>query len=416
MSGKNSTKKEHNGARKSGALGVSILIHAIIAVAMAFVIVSSSETMRDAIKSVFRKPQKKKIEQPKPVVKPKNIPVNIPPPPPKMKKMQKLDKRMVVKRNIKSKLRPKTLSFKKKTKIDFKTANNLGKNVKNMMYRDYAAKHGVEGGGKTLRAIIDKIILLSYEGGDWDCELNHYFKTNKLGKIVKDKKGMPINFVDFKHSSLANLIKEVDRRTDIDVKNKIPVVVRAASPEIHNSPFVYITGHKDFTFTDEEIENLRTYILQGGAIVANSSLPGRRSRFDVAFRREMKRVIPDHELKPINNKSPILRSFYDFKEVPVGMNYWQEPIETIEIDGRVVVIYNLNDYGDFMLATLDSTGNAIKTGLAADMPEDAITPFRWEGPRIWHNDRKLYANADDFKTTLDAYMMNINILAYLLTR
>ncbi len=400
MSGKNSTKKEHNGARKSGALGVSILIHAIIAVAMAFVIVSSSETMRDAIKSVFRKPKKKKIEQPKPVVKPKNIPVNIPPPPPKMKKMQKLDKRMVVKRNIKSKLRPKTLSFKKKTKIDFKTANNLGKNVKNMMYRDYAAKHGVEGGGKTIRAIIDKIILLSYEGGDWDCEFHHY--KNEKGKTVPD----------FKFGSLANLIKEVDRRTDIDVKNKIPVVVRAASPEIHNSPFVYITGHKDFTFTDEEIENLRTYILQGGAIVANSSLPGRRSRFDVAFRREMKRVIPDHELKPINNKNPILRSFYDFKEVPVGMNYWQEPIETIEIDGRVVVIYNLNDYGDFMLATLDSTGNAIKYGLAAD----AKGHFRWQGPRIWHNERKLYANADDFKTTLDAYMMNINILAYLLTR
>ena len=400
MSWKNFIKKRYNIVRESEALGASILIHAIIAVAMAFVIVSSSETMRDAITSVFRKPAKKKIEQPKPVVMPKNIPVNIPPPPPKMKKMQKLEKRMVVKKNIKSKLRPKTLTFKKKTKIDFKTANNLGKSVKNLMYRDYAAKHGVEGGGKTLRAIIDKIVLVSYEGGDWDCEFHHY----------KDKKGKTV--VDFKHGSLINLIKEIERRTDIDVKNKIPVVVRADSPEIHNSPFVYITGHKDFELTDEEVENLRTYILQGGAIVANSSLPGRRSRFDVAFRREMKRLIPDHELKPINNKHKVFRSFVVFNEVPVGMNYWQEPIEVIEIDGRVVVIYNLNDYGDFMLAALDSTGNAIKYGLAAD----AEGHFRWQGPRIWHNERKLYANAEDFQTTLDAYMMNINILAYLLTR
>ncbi|RLD09826.1 MAG: hypothetical protein DRI44_07645 [Chlamydiae bacterium] len=393
-------KKRYDLVRQSEALGVSILIHAAIAVAMAFVIVSSSEKMRDAITSVFRKPAKKKIEQPKPVVLPKNIPVNIPPPPPKMKKMQKLEKRMVVKRNIKSKLRPKTLSFKKKTKIDFKTANNLGKNVKNMMYRDYAAKHGVEGGGKTLRAIIDKIVLLSYEGGDWDCEFHHY--RNKKGKTVPD----------FKYGSLANLIREIDRRTNIEVKNKTPVVVRADSPEIFDSPFVYITGHKDFKFTDAEIENLRTYILQGGAIVANSSLPGRRSRFDVAFRREMKRVIPDHDLKPINNKHSIYNSFAVFKNTPMGMNYWQEPLEIIDIDGRVVVIYNLNDYGDFMLATLDSTGNAFKTGLAAD----AEGLYRWEGPRKWHNDRKIYANVDDFQTTLDAYLMNINILSYLLTR
>ena len=393
-------KKRYDLVRQSEALGVSILIHVAIAVAMAFVIVSSSETVRDALTSVFRKPAKKKIEQPKPVVLPKNIPVNIPPPPPKMKKMQKLEKRMVVKRNIKSKLRPKTLSFKKKTKIDFKTANNLGKNVKNMMYRDYAAKHGVEGGGKTLRAIIDKIVLLSYEGGDWDCEFHHY--RNKKGKTVPD----------FKYGSLANLIREIDRRTNIEVKNKTPVVVRADSPEIFDSPFVYITGHKDFKFTDAEIENLRTYILQGGAIVANSSLPGRRSRFDVAFRREMKRVIPDHDLKPINNKHSIYNSFAVFKNTPMGMNYWQEPLEIIDIDGRVVVIYNLNDYGDFMLATLDSTGNAFKTGLAAD----AEGLYRWEGPRKWHNDRKIYANVDDFQTTLDAYLMNINILSYLLTR
>ncbi|RLD12487.1 MAG: hypothetical protein DRI44_00355 [Chlamydiae bacterium] len=393
-------KKRYNIIRQSEALGVSILIHAIIAVAMAFVIVSSSETMRNAITSVFRKPVKKKIEQPKPVVMPKNIPVNIPPPPPKMKKMQKLEKRLVVKRNIKSKLRPKTLTFKKKTKIDFKTANNLGKSVKNMMYRDYAARHGVESSGKTIRAIIDKIVLLSYEGGDWDCEFHH----------IKNRKGKSVP--DLTHGSLINLIHEIERRTNIEVKHKTPVVARADSPEIHDSPFVYITGHKNFKFTDAEVENLRTYILQGGAIVANSSLPGRRSRFDVAFRREMKRVIPDHDLKPVSNKHKVFRSFVVFQGVPMGMNYWQEPIETIEIDGRVVVIYNLNDYGDFMLASLDSTGNAIKYGLAAD----AKGYYRWQGPRIWHNERKIYANVEDFKTTLDAYLMNINILAYLLTR
>jgi hypothetical protein len=232
MNFKEFIKKRYDLIRESEALGISILIHVGIAIAMAFVIVSSSETMRNAITSVFRKPTKKKITQPKPVVLPKNIPVNIPPPPPKVKKLQKLEKRLVVKRNIKSKLRPKTLTFKKKTKLDFKTANNLGKNVRNLMYRDYAAKHGVDGRGKTLRAIIEKFVLLSYEGGDWDCEFHHY--SDKKGKLVPD----------FKYGSIPNLIREIERRTNIEVKNKLPVVVRADSQEIFDSPFVYMTGHK----------------------------------------------------------------------------------------------------------------------------------------------------------------------------
>ncbi len=394
MSLKDFLKKRYNLMRESEALGASVFIHALVALAMLFVVVSTSEPVLNAVKAVFRKAEKRKIEQPKPVILPKDIPINIPPPPPKIQELQKLSDRMVIKKSIKSKLRPKALTAKRKTKIDFKTANTLGKNVRSMMYHDYAAKHGVESRGKTLRATIDKFVVVSYEGGDWDCEFHR-----------KDHKP------DFTKGSIPNLIREIERRTNVEVKNKTPVVVRADSPEIHDSPFVYFTGHKNFTLTEAEVENLRTYILQGGAIVANSSLPGRRSRFDVAFRREMRRVIPDHELKSVGNKHDMFRSFVIFQGVPVGMNYWQEPMEVIEIDGRVVVIYNLNDYGDMMLANLDDTGNAIKYGLCA-----ADQSYHWEGPRIWLNARRLYANVDDFPAVLDAYMMNINILAYLLTR
>jgi len=49
MSFKNFIKKRYNLVRESEALGASILIHGIIAVAMLFVVVSSSETVRDAI-------------------------------------------------------------------------------------------------------------------------------------------------------------------------------------------------------------------------------------------------------------------------------------------------------------------------------------------------------------------------------
>ena len=93
------------------------------------------------------------------------------------------------------------------------------------------------------------------------------------------------------------------------------------------------------------------------------------------------------------------------------MNYWREPIEIIDIDGRIAVIYNLNDYGEMMLATLDQTGSEIKKG------QSAKTPGYWfEGHLVRHNNNRIFANVDDFPTILDAYMMNIDILAYILTR
>jgi len=263
---------------------------------------------------------------------------------------------------------------------------------------DYANRFGVEGQGTGIRATIEQFLIVQFQGGDWDCECHH-----KQGQV------------DLTKGSIPNLIREIERRTTIQVVNKVPVAVRADSPEIHKSPFVYFTGRKDFTLTESEVENLQAYLLQGGAIVANSALPGRGSRFDIAFRREMKRVIPNLDFKPIDVKHRIMSAFMAFAQIPPGLNYWTEPVEVIEIEGRTAVIYNLNDYGDLMLATVDETGNALKTGLSAADPT-----YRFEGPmndtlqRHWL--RNLFENSDDFATVRDGYMMNINFLTYLLTR
>ena len=52
-------------------------------------------------------------------------------------------------------------------------------------------------------------------------------------------------------------------------------------------PFIFFTGHRDFHLTDKEVTNLRNYIIVGGCVWGDSSLAGHRSRFDIAFRREM---------------------------------------------------------------------------------------------------------------------------------
>ena len=63
------------------ALGLTIVVFGVIIFSMLFIVVSTSETVRNAMKTLLRKVEKKKVKQ-KPVIMAKKIPVNIPKAPP----------------------------------------------------------------------------------------------------------------------------------------------------------------------------------------------------------------------------------------------------------------------------------------------------------------------------------------------
>lgn len=384
-------KKNYLAVQHAESMSITLILHGIMFVAFAFIVVSQSETAKETIKTFFKKQEDRKIEPPKPVVQPKDIPVTMAPPPPRTENMPDINDRMMVKKDITSKLLPKTQVIMKKTKIEFDTAKEVGRGVRQKMNSDYRKKYGVAGHGSTVQAVIDKFVVVQYEGGDWDCE------------FVKSK-----NKINPAHGTIPNLIGEIRKRTNILVQQDTVTVVRADSKEIHESPFVYFTGHDDFTLTESEVENLRTYILQGGAIIANSALPGRRSRFDMAFRREMNRVMPNYPLHQVDMKHPIWEAFRIFKDVPPGMNYWKEPLEVIEVDDRIAVIYNLNDYGEMLWPTI--SGTTIKRGDSAEVPGKVFEGHlaKWNG--------NVCVNAANFENVSDAHDVFINMLAYLLTR
>ncbi len=65
-------------------------------------------------------------------------------------------------------------------------------------------------------------------------------------------------------------------------------VVEAGSAEIFNYPFVYLTGHGNIVFTDQEAENLRKYLTGGGFLHIDDNYG-----LDKFIRPQMKRVFPD---------------------------------------------------------------------------------------------------------------------------
>lgn len=248
--------------------------------------------------------------------------------------------------------------------------------------------------GRTVKA---KFICYigKYAEGDWFCNSGEIFQGRFIGNCI------------------ANLMLQVKRWTQGKIDPDLrPQPISLSSDELLRvrPPFVFLTGHKNFTFTDEEVEKIREYLLVGGCIWADNSLPGRRSRFDVAFRREMKRVLPDRDFEVVPAYHPIFNSFYKLNEAPAGMNFYREPLEMVRIGDEIAVIYSLNAYSDLWQTGLNEKNQADSAELR---DPDTGTTRNFLGPH-WGN--PLYFRNVNEDSVQNAYRLGINILVHLLLR
>jgi len=248
------------------------------------------------------------------------------------------------------------------------------------------------GGGKGVRAKFT-IFQAKYQEGDWNCN----------------------------PTALQNLMLQIRAwsRDRIDAQI-VPEVLDIGTDKLFTlkPPFVYLTGHKNFRLSDNEVKNLRDYLTLGGAIWGDSALAGRRSRFDIAFRREMKRVLPDRDFEIVPENHEMFDVFFENIGLPTGMNNYHEPIEMINIGGKLAVLYTLNGYGHFWEARLNREGK-LEFG-RVNMAERKEKPdWRWVyGPHLYvprSESSIIYRNIND-ETTRNAYKFGINVVVHLLTR
>ncbi len=145
-------------------------------------------------------------------------------------------------------------------------------------------------------------------------------------------------------SALPNLLAAIRERTALQVANR-PVQLRLTDPDLRDYPYLYLTGHGNIRFSDEELDILRRYLREGGFLHADDNYG-----LDSSFRREIKRLFPDRELVEVPLDHPVYSVFYDF---PAGLPKVHEhdglPAEGlgIFIDGRLCVFYSYqSDLGD----------------------------------------------------------------------
>lgn len=155
---------------------------------------------------------------------------------------------------------------------------------------------------------------LKYRGGEWD--------PNPL-------------FVDA-------IVEELELRTSIDA-GKERRVMALSDPDLFFCPFLYIAGRYEFEpFTQQEREILRRFLTYGGFLFAEDTVGAKGFGFDQAFRREMKQVLPNYELKMLPPDHSVYQSFYLIGSLG-GRQKVNSYLEGITIDTWTPVMYSQND-------------------------------------------------------------------------
>ena len=145
-------------------------------------------------------------------------------------------------------------------------------------------------------------------------------------------------------SSLPNLLKYLERNTTMSVYNK-ENKIKLTIENLNQNPYLYLNGHGNIKFNDDEVIALRAALMNGSFLHADDNYG-----MDKSFRREMKKVFPNKEFVNLPNNHPVFDSYYDFPNgLPKVHEHDNKPPQALALfEGeRMIVLYTYeSDLGD----------------------------------------------------------------------
>jgi len=138
------------------------------------------------------------------------------------------------------------------------------------------------------------------------------------------------------------ITEELELRTSIDGTQERRVIA-LTDGDLFYCPFLIMAGKYEFDpWTPQEREILRRFLTYGGFLFAEDTVGAKGYGFDLAFRREMKQVLPGHEMRKLPADHSVYQSFYLIGSIG-GRQRVNPYLEGITIDNWTPVIYSQND-------------------------------------------------------------------------
>ena len=145
-------------------------------------------------------------------------------------------------------------------------------------------------------------------------------------------------------SSIPNILSYLTKNTSIKVAHD-EYRIKLTTKELRGHPYLYMTGHGNIRFTDEEIIDLREYLLGGGFLHTDDNYG-----LNTSFRREMKKVFPDRDFVELPHDHAVFHSYFDMPNgLPKIHEHDGKPPQLFALynEDRIMVIYSFeSDLGD----------------------------------------------------------------------
>lgn len=138
-------------------------------------------------------------------------------------------------------------------------------------------------------------------------------------------------------TALPNLIEFSNKNSKTNIK-KNPATVTVGNADIFNFPIVFLTGHGNVYFSEDEAKNLRKYLISGGFLHISDNYG-----LDRFIRRELKKVFPELKFQEISKNHPIYNQTFTFKNgLPKIHEHDKKPPQGFGLfyDGRLICFYD----------------------------------------------------------------------------
>jgi hypothetical protein len=140
-------------------------------------------------------------------------------------------------------------------------------------------------------------------------------------------------------TSWINILERLHSETGLDVQ-KQETAYKLTDLEFNQFPIAYIAGHGNISFNEEEVLNLRSYLINGGFLIADDDYG-----MNLSFRREMKKVFPELNFVELPFSHSIYHIYYNFNQgLPKIHEHDGGPPKGYGLiyEGRLVCFYSFN--------------------------------------------------------------------------
>ena len=138
-------------------------------------------------------------------------------------------------------------------------------------------------------------------------------------------------------TALPNLIEFTNKNSKTNI-NKNPTTVTVGNADIYNFPIVFLTGHGNVYFSEDEAKNLRNYLISGGFLHISDNYG-----LDTFIRREIKKVFPELKFQEIPKNHLIYNQTFTFKNgLPKIHEHDKKPQQGYGLfyEGRLICFYD----------------------------------------------------------------------------